>query len=91
MKGKDILSAVSPLYAATQGKLPGGLGLGIDALNRMQDKKRQEKEKAKMMRPEVDASVGTEAKTMPMSMGGSTSKRPIDGIAIRGKTKGRII
>ena len=47
MKGKDLLSAVSPLYAATQGKLPGGLGLGIDALNRVQDKKRREKEKAR--------------------------------------------
>ena len=96
MKGKDLLSAVSPLYAATQGKLPGGLGLGIDALNRVQDKKRREKEKAKeaemMGAKEADASAATKAATMPMSMGGETSKRrPIDGAAIRGLTKGRII
>tara|TARA_A100001515_G_scaffold84466_1_gene67065 strand:+ start:1317 stop:1601 length:285 start_codon:yes stop_codon:yes gene_type:complete len=94
VKQKELLSAISPVYALTQGKLPGGLGLGVDALNRIQDKKRRKKEKERL---EAEQSEKQGMEKAMSGVGGTTGMKAggrvksIDGIAIRGKTKGRII
>jgi hypothetical protein len=40
---KRLLSAISPLYAASQGKLPGILGVGMSVMEDRKDKKEEEK------------------------------------------------
>ena len=64
----------------------------VDLLvNHIKEEKEKAREAEMMGAKEADASAATKAATMPMSMGGETSKRrPIDGAAIRGLTKGRI-
>ena len=41
-KTKKILKAVSPIYAMSQGSLPGLLGVGADAYKDKKDKKKKE-------------------------------------------------
>jgi hypothetical protein len=38
-----LLSAISPLYALSQGKLPGILGVGMSVIEDRKDKKEEEK------------------------------------------------
>jgi len=40
---KRLLSAISPLYAASQGNIPGILGVGMSVIEDRKDKKEEEK------------------------------------------------
>ena len=44
-KTKKILKAVSPLYAMTQGSMPGIIGAGVDYYNKKKDKKKERNKK----------------------------------------------
>jgi hypothetical protein len=80
-----LLSAISPLYALSQGKLPGILGVGMSVMEDRKDKKEEEK----MLRGQTTSQERDAAgKAIQMKAGGRV--RPIDGCATRGKTKGRV-
>lgn len=82
---KRLLSAVSPLYAASQGTMPGILGVGMSALENRDEKKEEEK----MLRGQTTSQERDAAgKAIQMKAGGRV--KPIDGCATRGKTKGRV-
>ena len=88
---KKLLGSISPLYGAVSGeglfgKLteegPGLIGL----LGGLRDKKKDEEESAKkagMMAPNMKAAQDVKR----MAAGGRGRKRPIDGIATKGKTR----
>jgi hypothetical protein len=44
-KTKKILTGISPIYALSQGKLPGLIGAGINSYNEKKDKKKERNEK----------------------------------------------
>jgi hypothetical protein len=44
-KTKKILKSISPLYAMSQGSLPGLLGMGVDSYNEKKDKKKERNKK----------------------------------------------
>jgi hypothetical protein len=90
-KAKEMLGSISPLYGAATGrgafgKLtkdgPGLLGL----MAKIGDKKTDEEAKAKkaqMMTPNMKAAQDVKR----MAAGGRARKRPIDGVATKGKTR----
>ena len=82
---KSLLSAISPLYAASQGNIPGILGVGMSVMEDREDKKEEEK----MLRGQTTSQERNAAgKAIQMKTGGRV--KPIDGCATRGKTKGRV-
>jgi hypothetical protein len=82
---KKLLSAISPLYAASQGKLPGILGVGMSVIEDRKDKKEEEK----MLRGQTTSQERDAAgRAIQMKAGGRV--KPIDGCATRGKTKGTV-
>lgn len=90
-KEKDLLGSISPLYGAVTGRgafgklTEGGPGL-IGLMSSLRDKKKDEEESAKksgMMTPNMKAAQDVKR----MAAGGRARKRPIDGIATKGKTR----
>ena len=96
---KKILSAISPAYALSKGRLPSASilgGLANNFLDKRDEKKRKEELKAAGMDSESNnitpearenAGVDPRSNTQLMSAGGRT--RRIDGIARQGRTRGR--
>lgn len=91
-KAKEILGSISPLYGAATGrgafgKLTEGGGPGLLGLMaKIGDKKTDEEKKAKeqqMMTPNMKAAQDVKR----MAAGGRARKRPLDGKAIKGKTR----
>ena len=88
---KKLLGSISPLYGAISGeglfgkiteKGPGLMGV----LGSLRDKKKDEEDSAKksgMMTPNMKAAQDVKR----MAAGGRARKRPIDGIATKGKTR----
>ena len=83
-KTKNILSAVSPLYAATQGKGVGLVGLIGNERNRRKNKKDPKQE----MIDEITKGTSNSNTVMAAKSGGRI-KRPIDGVAMKGKTRAK--
>jgi len=82
---KRLLSAISPLYAASQGNIPGILGVGMSVMEDRKDKKEEEK----MLRGQTTSQERNAAgQAVQMKKGGRV--KSIDGCATRGKTKGRV-
>lgn len=82
---KKLLSAISPLYAASQGTMPGILGVGMSVMDDRQTRKEEEKIlRGQTTSQERDAA----GKAIQMKAGGRV--KSIDGCATRGKTKGRV-
>ena len=82
---KRLLSAISPLYAASQGAMPGILGVGMSVMEDRKDKKEEEK----MLRGQTTSQERNAAgQAVQMKKGGRV--KSIDGCATRGKTKGRV-
>ena len=91
-KEKDILGTISPLYGIATGRGAfgkiadaGGPGL-VGLLGSLRDKKKDEEDEAKksgMMTPNMKAAQDVKR----MSAGGRARKRPIDGVATKGKTR----
>jgi len=82
---KKLLSAISPLYAASQGNIPGILGVGMSVMEDREDKKEEEK----MLRGQTTSQERNAAgQAVQMKKGGRV--KSIDGCATRGKTKGRV-
>lgn len=82
---KKVLSALSPMYAVSQGTMPGILGLGVDALKSYKDREDEDK----MLRGQTTSQERNAAgKVVQMRKGGRV--KSIDGCATRGKTKGRV-
>jgi hypothetical protein len=80
-----LLSAISPLYALSQGKLPGILGVGMSVIEDRKDKKEEEK----MLRGQTTSQERNAAgQAVQMKKGGRV--KSIDGCATRGKTRGTI-
>ena len=95
---KKILSAISPAYALSKGRLPSmGIlgGLVNNALDKRDEKKRKEEEMAmaemnnKTVQQREDAGVLPNSQVQRMKAGGKV--RSIDGIARQGRTRGRVI
>ena len=90
-KTKNILGTLSPVYGLMSGrgafgKLAPAAGLLPMALAKDREKEEEEKEKAR--------SAATAAATSGMKKGGSVKSSVssrADGIAMRGKTKGRFV
>jgi len=82
---KKALSMISPLYAATQGTMPGIMGVGASALKTYKDRQDEEK----MLRGGTTTQEKVAAgDVVQMKAGGRV--KSIDGCATRGKTKGRV-
>ena len=88
---KKLLGSISPLYGVVSGEglfgeiTKGGPGL-IGVLDSLRDKKKDEEDTAKksgMMTPNMKAAQDVKR----MAAGGRGRKRPIDGIATKGKTR----
>jgi len=88
---KKLLGSISPLYGAVSGEglfgkiTKEGPGL-IGLMGSLRDKKKDEEESAKksgMMTPNMKAAQDVKR----MAAGGRARKRPIDGIATKGKTR----
>jgi len=98
-KGMEkILKAVSPAYAMYK---DGAAGLSDTLLGKINpiagkigrdaEREKERKDAQAMMVEEAKAKLLGNQKPMGMAAGGMTSrKRPIDGKATRGKTKGRV-
>ena len=84
-KTKNILSAISPVYAATQGKGAGLLGIIGNERSRRKNKKDEAKQKI------IDemAEGTSNPKTVMAAKSGGRVKRSIDGIAMKGKTRAK--
>jgi len=82
---KKALSFISPLYAASQGTLPGVLGLGMSALKSYKDRQDEEKSLRGGTTSQEKVAAGD---VVQMKKGGRV--KSIDGCATRGKTKGRV-
>jgi hypothetical protein len=91
MKGKELLGTLSPLYGMATGEGAFGNALGVlPAIAKdMRDDKEKEKEKARLagMPPPPPGPSGMKKGGKVMS---SASKRA-DGIAQRGKTRGKMV
>ena len=91
MKGKELLGTLSPLYGMATGEGAFGNALGVlPAIAKdMRDDKEKEKEKARPagMPPAAPGPSGMKKGGKVMS---SASKRA-DGIAQRGKTRGKMV
>tara|TARA_Y100001938_G_scaffold130793_1_gene187147 strand:- start:1574 stop:1864 length:291 start_codon:yes stop_codon:yes gene_type:complete len=90
-KEKNLLGSISPLYGAVTGRgafgklTEGGPGL-IGLMSSLRDKKTDDEEKARkqrMMTPNMKAAQDVKR----MAAGGRARKRPLDGIATKGKTR----
>ena len=90
-KEKNLLGSISPLYGAVTGRgafgklTEGGPGL-IGLMSSLRDKKTDDEEKARkqrMMTPNMKAAQDVKR----MAAGGIARKRPLDGIATKGKTR----
>jgi hypothetical protein len=82
---KDLLKAVSPVAALLGGGKDAGFAMGIiPGLLR----RKYVEDKADEARQQAAAA---SAQGQPMKKGGMTASRRADGIAQRGKTKGRMI
>ena len=90
-KEKDILGTISPFFGAVTGRgafgklTEGGPGL-IGLMSSLRDKKTDDEEKAKkerLMTPNMKAAQDVKR----MAAGGRARKRPLDGIATKGKTR----
>ena len=86
-----ILAALSPAYGAIKGVGPFSK---ISAIGRHQSNKNkiaeEEEERLKEKREELEA-MKRNIESSSYFAGGRVTKKPIDGKAVRGKTKGRII
>jgi len=87
------LSDVSPIASIMSGEGYGRKGIIPHLLTKRQDKKRDAREKLA-----EDARLAEETKlkktidgAAKMRSGGRTRSKPIDGVAIHGKTKGRFV
>lgn len=89
MKGKELLGTLSPLYGMATGEGAFGNAVGVlPAIAKdMRDDREKEKEKAAGMPPAAPGPSGMKKGGKVMS---SASKRA-DGIAQRGKTRGKMV
>ena len=88
---KSLLGTISPAYGVATGRglfgklTEGGPGL-IGLMSSLRDKKKDEEKEATasgMMTPNMKAAQDVKR----MSAGGRARKRPIDGVATKGKTR----
>jgi hypothetical protein len=100
MKGKDLLGSLSPAYGMATGrgafgKLTDSMGYGMGIVPGMLADSRKRKKDGTPMTPAEEAATAAKpgmkkgGKVKTMASGGSASKRA-DGIAQRGKTRGKM-
>jgi hypothetical protein len=100
MKGKDLLGSISPVYGMATGrgafgKLTDSMGYGMGVIPGMLADNRKRKKDGTPMTPVEEATAAAKpamrkgGKVKKMASGGSASQRA-DGIAQRGKTRGKM-
>ncbi len=95
MAFKDVLKAVSPvaMIADKNPDMLRGLGLvGNIAANKLEDREERKRREAEAAASGMVPGQGGQA-PMPMKKGGkvSSASKRADGIAIKGKTRGRMV
>ena len=86
---KDLLKAVSPVAALLGGGKDAGFAMGIiPGLLRRKYVEDKAEDKAE---EERQAAIAASAQGKPMKKGGMTASKRADGIASRGKTRGKMV